>query len=184
MKLSLSIALSTAAALCQLAGTPASAGSILWTAPSACGTLNCDATILHANITTSSTNPGGSIEPFVIQVHGSPQYCTRLDVFQQNADMQMVVVAPDGTVWKNDDRVPGDLRPLVVIPAGVQGWYTVQVSLYGGRTTAPGVHYNADLAYGRYTSTTNPNCANPSRPSAVGQDTPKATAGMPREIAQ
>jgi hypothetical protein len=161
-----------------LAG-PTRAGSTLWAPPSTCTALNCASTLLHANVTSSSTNPGGSVEPFVIQVHGSPQYCTRLDVSSENADMQMVVTGPDGTVWRNDDRVPGDLRPLVVIPSGVQGWYTVQVSLYSGRTSMPGTHYNADLAYGRYFGEGNPNCANPTRPLAAEQNASKGVAGMP-----
>ncbi|TDR78383.1 hypothetical protein [Paludibacterium purpuratum] len=145
-------------------------GSTIWTPPSACTTLNCDATIVHANITSSSTNPGGSVEPFVLQVHSSPQYCMRLDVFNQSAWMHIAVVAPDGTVWRNFGRAPNDYRPLVVVPSGVQGWYTVQISLVGGRTATPGVHYNADLAYGRYTSVANPNCANPTPPSLKAKD--------------
>jgi hypothetical protein len=74
----------------------ASAGSLLWTAPSACTTLNCGATILHANITSSFTNPGQR-RAFIVQLHSSPQYCLRLDVISENADMEMVLVAPDGT---------------------------------------------------------------------------------------
>ncbi|MBV8649575.1 hypothetical protein [Paludibacterium sp.] len=146
------------------------AGSIIWTPPSACTSLNCDATVLHANVTTSSTNPGGSVEPFVLQVHSSPQYCLRLDVFNQSARMQVVIVAPDGTVWRNFGRSAADPRPLVVVPRGVQGWYTVQISLLGGSTPTPGVHYNADFAYGRYTSLSNPNCANPTPPLAAGAE--------------
>lgn len=136
------------------------AGSVIWTPPSSCSTLNCNATILHTNITSSFTNPGGSIEPFIIQVHSSPQYCLRLDVTNQTAgsDLEMVLIAPDGTVWKNDNRNPGDRRPLIIVPRGVQGWYTVQLSLATGITGTPGAHWSADLAYGRYTSTTNPNC--------------------------
>lgn len=58
------------------------AGSVIWNPPSAWNTLDCDATILPGNITSSLSNPGGSIEPFVIQVHSSPQYCLRLDVLK------------------------------------------------------------------------------------------------------
>jgi hypothetical protein len=171
--------LSTFFGLGLLLAGPALAGSIIWTPPSNCTSLNCDATILHANITTSSTNPGGSVEPFVIQVHSSQQYCMRLDVFNQSADMQMVVVSPDGTVWRNDDRTPTDLRPLVVVPSGAQGWYTVQISLVHGQTSTPGVHYNADLAYGRYTSLANPNCANPTPPLLKAVTSTKRIPGAP-----
>ena len=144
----------------------ASAGSLLWTAPSACTTLNCGATILHANITRSFTNPGGSVEPFIVQLHSSPQYCLRLDVISENADMEMVLVAPDGTVWKNDNT--NGQRPLIVVPRGVQGWYTAHISLASGMTATPGAHFNADLAYGRYTSINNPNCGHPTAPMLPG----------------
>jgi len=129
--------LAVAGGLIFLANT-ASAGSVIWTPPSSCSMLNCDATILHANITSSLSNPGGSIEPFVLQLHSSPQFCLRLDVIKQEtaaggpADLEMVLVGPDETVWRNNDRGPGDTRPLIVVPRGAQGWYTVHIS------TAPG----------------------------------------------
>lgn len=147
-----------------------SAGSIIWDPPDSCTTINCGATILHANITSSSTNPGGSVEPFIVQVHSSPQYCLRLDVFNQTAgaNLEMVLVAPDGTVWRNDNRSGSDTRPLIVVPSGVQGWYTVHISPTRGTISPPGSHLSADLAYGRYTSTTNPNCANPTEPMLPG----------------
>src|SRR5215471_4456969 len=154
--------LAVAGGLIFLANT-ASAGSVIWTPPSSCSTLNCDATILHANITSSLSNPGGSIEPFVLQLHSSPQFCLRLDVIKQEtaaggpADLEMVLLGLDGTVWRNNDRGPGDTRPLIVVPRGAQGWYTVHISTATGVAVPPGAHYNADLAYGRYTSTTNPN---------------------------
>ena len=135
------------------------AGSVIWTPPSSCSTRNCDATTLHANITSSSTNPGGSVEPFIIQVHSSPEFCLRLDVFNQTAhsDLEMVLVAPDGTVWRNDSG--NGLLPVIVVPRPpVQGWYTVHISAARGVIAPPGAHLSADLAYGRYTSTSNPNC--------------------------
>lgn len=158
-------ALAAAAAGLLLSSQLASAGSVIWSPPSACTTLNCGATVLHANITSSLSNPGGSVEPFVIQVHSSPQYCLRLDVISQTtaagaaADMELVVVSPDGGVWRNFNRSIADRRPLIVVPKPPsQGWYTVQISPARGVATPPGIHFNADLAYGRYTSTSNPNC--------------------------
>lgn len=156
-------ALAAAAAGLLLSPHLASAGSLIWSPPSACTTLNCGATVLHANITSSLSNPGGSVEPFVIQVHSSPQYCLRLDVISQTtaagaaADMELVVVSPDGAVWRNFNRSLTDRRPLIVVPRPPsQGWYTVHIS--PARAMPPGIHFNADLAYGRYTSASNPNC--------------------------
>ncbi len=155
-----------AAAVALLLSSPlASAGSVIWTAPNSCTTLNCGATLLHANITSSLSNPGGSVEPFIIQVHSSPQYCLRLDVVGQTtaaggpADLEMVLVSPDGSVWRNDNRSASDQRPLIVVPRPPsQGWYTVHISLARGVAVPPGSHFNADLAYSRYTSPTNPKC--------------------------
>ena len=157
-------ALAAAAAGLLLSSQLASAGSVIWSPPSACTTLNCGATVLHANITSSLSNPGGSVEPFVIQVHSSPQFCLRLDVINQTtaagtaADMEMVVVSPDGGVWRNFNRSATDRRPLIVVPKPPsQGWYTVHISPARGVAMPPGIHFNADLAYGRYTSPSNPN---------------------------
>ncbi len=141
------------------------AGSAIWNPPSACNTLDCDATVLHGNITSSLSNPGGSVEPFIIQVHSSSQFCLRLDVLKEATaggapvDLEMVLVGPDGSVWRNNNRSISDPRPLIVVPrGGTQGWYTVQISTATGFIVPAGSHLNVDLAYGRYTSLRNINC--------------------------
>jgi hypothetical protein len=95
----------------------------------------------------------------------SPPNCLRLDVVSEStaaggpADMEMVLVSPDGSVWRNDNRSAADKRPLIIVPRPPsQGWYTVQISLARGIAVPPGSHFNADLSYGRYTSPENPNC--------------------------
>ncbi len=167
--------------LCLSVAGSAWAGPNIYAIPSACNWLNCASTTIRTNVLTSSSIAGGGMDPFIIQVQGGQGACTRLDVLNQNADMEIVVVSPNGTVWRNDDR-PGSLRPLVVFPSGLAGWYTVQVSVYNGFTGAPGVHYNADLAYGRYTGGANVNCANPTPAQLVHEDAPgKGMASMPRD---
>lgn len=148
-----------AGAVAALNVSTAYAGSTIWVPPSSCTGINCASNTINTNVTTSSSLNG--IEPFVMQVMSTTQFCTRLDVLSQNTDMEITVISPDGTVFRNDDR-PGDLRPLVVIPAGqTTGWYTVQISRYNGVAPTPGAHYDAALSYGRYSGSTNPNCANP-----------------------
>lgn len=164
---------------CLLMAAPARAGSLIWAAPSSCNSLNCASNLVRANVTTSSTIPGGGVEPFIIQVLAGGPYCTRFDVSSQNVDLEIVIVSPNGTVWRNDDR-PGSLRPLAVIPPGVQGWYTVQLSPYNGLTGSPGVHYNGDLLYGRYVGAANVNCANLTPASLTGNMTTKGMPSMPR----
>lgn len=167
--------------LCLSVAGSAWAGPNIYSVPNACNWLNCGATILNANVLTSSSIPGGGVDPFIIQVQGGQSACTRLDVTAQNADMEIVVVAPNGTVWRNDDR-PGSLRPLVVFPSSLAGWYTVQISLWNGVTGAPGVSYNATLAYGRYTGFANVNCANPTPAQFVAEEPNKGMATMPRDL--
>jgi hypothetical protein len=88
--------------------------------------------------------------------------CLRLDVEVETEDLEMVVVAPDGTVFRNDDRnAPTDRRPLVKIATPPNnGWYTVHIASYNGFV----IDTNFTLRYGRYV-TGNPNCQNPTTPS-------------------
>lgn len=153
-----------------MAAAPAQAGATLWVPPSACTGINCASNVLNSNITSSSSLNG--MEPFVVQLMGAPGDCTRLDLVSQNTDLELTVISPNGTVWRNDDRTAGDLRPLIVIPAGnVAGWYTVQISRYNGVAPTPGAHYDGMLQYGRYNGAGNPNCANPTPPAAVSATT-------------
>lgn len=142
----------------------ANAGSTMWVPPGGCNTLNCASMRLNANVTSSSSLNG--MEPFVVQVMSTPSHCTRLDITSQTTDMEMVVVGPNGVVWRNDDRVAGDLRPRVIIPAstGTAGWYTVQISRFNGIAPVAGQHYDAVLEYGRYPAG-NTNCSNPTTPT-------------------
>lgn len=124
-----------------------------------CTGINCNTTKINANI---GTTPDGSTIPFTVEVIGNRNGCLRLDLDgQQNGtDMKMVVIAPNGTVYRNDDRASGDSRPLIKIAsAPVQGWYTVYVSQYNGRLQTPQFP-SITLLYGQYNNG-NPNCASP-----------------------
>lgn len=94
--------------------------------------------------------------PFTIQVYSSGNECVRLAVTQQPSDLEIVLIAPDGTRWRDDDG-GGSNRPLVKANTTVNGWYTVHISQFAGGTGAG----NFTLRYGRYNSG-NPNCATPS----------------------
>lgn len=145
------------------ASLPAKAGATLWVPPSACTGINCASNVLNANITSSSSLNG--IEPFVVQLMGAPLDCIRLDLVSQTTDLELTVISPNGTVWRNDNRAAGDTRPLIVIPAGnIAGWYTVQISRFDGVPPVPGGHFGGTLQYGRYNPGANPNCANPTPP--------------------
>lgn len=100
---------------------------------------------------------GPSAGNFDINVFAGAGECVRLDVISQNTDLEMVVVAPNGTVFRNDDRAGGDLRPLIKMnPTSNNGWYTVHLARFDGAA----VSTNFVLLYGRY-NRDNANCAAP-----------------------
>jgi hypothetical protein len=146
---------------------PATAASLLFDdTRSSCVGTNCSSLRLPGTVgnSTPGLQPANS-EPFVVQVHSLPGDCLRLDVVSEDQDLEMVVISPNGTVWRNDDRNGAiDRRPLVKIAgAPNSGWNTVQISHFGG---AP-LYSNFVLLFGSYTPATNPNCSIPTVPSAV-----------------
>jgi hypothetical protein len=118
--------------------------------PETCATLNCGSLVLPG--TVLSIPPSAST--WVGKLFAAANECVRLDVDRQNADLRMVVVAPNGTIYRNDDRTATDFRPLVQInPTPNNGWYTVQLAKFNGQA----VSANFTLFYGRYNAG-NPNC--------------------------
>ena len=55
---------------------------------------------------------GGNSQPFTLQVFSTGNECVRLDVLTQGTDLEIALVGPDGTLWRNDDR-PASLRRRV-----------------------------------------------------------------------
>jgi len=123
------------------------------------------ATKLNANAVTingSLHGNGFDAQPWTTQVYAQAGECVRLFVTSSSFDAEMVVIAPDGEVFRDDDS-GGSLRPLVEIASAPSfGWYTVQIAQFAGAAS------NGDftLKYGRYTAG-NPNCANPTTPFVV-----------------
>lgn len=121
---------------------------------SACTTANCSSLVLPGTMLSFGAGSAGN---WVANVFATPGQCVRLDVITQTTDLEMVVVAPNGVVFRNDDRAVGDVRPLVKIgSAPNNGWYTVHLSHFLGSA----VSANFTLLYGRYTAG-NPNCSVP-----------------------
>ncbi|MFA5354344.1 MAG: hypothetical protein WC291_08945 [Thermodesulfovibrionales bacterium] len=127
---------------------------------SGCTANNCSSIRLPGTVMSFSPSAGN----WVANVFAAPNECLRLDVTLEGADLEMVVIAPNGTVYRNDDRTATDNRPLVKIPSAPNdGWYTVHIAQFNG---AP---VNADfiLLYGRYRAG-NPNCAGAQPFAAAG----------------
>jgi hypothetical protein len=143
--------------------TVASAQNIFDDTVSSCTGANCSSLRIPGTVFSFGPSAG----QFVISVFAAPGQCVRLDLISPPhpaPDMELVVIAPDGTVFRNDDRNGAlDRRPLVKIGSAPQnGWYTVRVGQFAGVATET----NVVLLYGRYPGG-NPNCATPTLPLSV-----------------
>lgn len=120
---------------------------------SSCAGINCSSLRIPGTVLNFSPSAGN----WDVNVFAGAGECVRLDVISQDADLRMVVVAPNGTVFQNDDRGGGDLRPLVkMTPTSNNGWYTVHLAHFGGSP----INANFVLLYGRYNAG-NANCSSP-----------------------
>jgi hypothetical protein len=102
----------------------------------------------------------------------------RIDVISPTltgtVDLETVAIAPNGTVYRNDDGGGGGrpLNPVVKIASAPNnGWYTVRIGQFAGTA----VDANFTVAYGRYNAG-NPNCA--------AATVPTSTNSSPRKLAE
>jgi len=124
-----------------------------------CTTLNCGA------VTFSGTVIGfaGIAKPFDINVYANPNECLRVALTSGDVNLETVIRAPNGTVFRNDNGFvsPCTNCPIVKINGTPnRGFYLVSIADFAG---APNIS-NFTLRYGRY-NLGNPNCANPTPPS-------------------
>ncbi|MBC8121311.1 MAG: hypothetical protein H7Y22_05665 [Gemmatimonadaceae bacterium] len=127
-----------------------------------CGSVAILGTYSRNDIDTSSTN-NFRADPFVTQLYGDTGECLRLDTISQTADMEIVLVSPDGTIWRNNDRSNSTL-PLVVANTTTKGWYTLQVHHYTGGDTGDD---NFVVNYGRYNTGNSGNCSSTTSPNSA-----------------
>lgn len=154
----LGYAVAVAAALLFSVGSVSAGTEIFDDTVATCTGTNCSSLRIPGTI---FSHLGGAPKPWVAQFFSGGSDCMRLDVTNQDENLEIVAISPAGAVYKNDNRVPGDDRPLVKIAApNNNGWYTVQISTFNG---AQSVEPNFVLRYGRYEAG-NPNCANPTPP--------------------
>jgi hypothetical protein len=152
-----------AAFLLAAAGGPVAASEINDPTVGSCTTNNCSSIEATGQVFRSTLNSAQRAKPFVVQLFAGPNECFRVETVFQAQDLELTVVTPSGTVFRDDDSSPlCSVCSLVkfVTPSNQRGWYTVHVSHFGG---AP-VDAEFRLLYGRYTSG-NPNCANPTQPA-------------------
>lgn len=145
---------------------------------STCTTINCSS--LRFPGTLFNSGGGTFANTWIANFAGGTGQCLRFDAtFPSGAtfdtDLEIVVVAPNGTVFRNDDRIPGvDRRPLVKIdPAPNNGWYTVHIAQFSGTPE----NLNFVLLHGVYNSG-NPNCSSPTPGASAVEKLTKTGSGV------
>jgi hypothetical protein len=132
------------------------AGPQVFDTKDTCTTINCNAA------TYTGTYEGtfdGNAQPFILQIFAQRNECVRLAVTQQQNDLEMVLISPNGAVWRNDNS-GGTPNPLIKARTGSSpdGWYTLQISQFNGLSSNTGFDFT--LKYGRYNAD-NLNCNSP-----------------------
>jgi hypothetical protein len=165
-KRSLLLVTSAASTLFALAVEPAMAGSRIFD-----NTVSSTTIINGSSLTLPGTvtNPASNNDPFEIQVYARAGECIRLEVTSslQGVDLETVVRAPNGSIYRNDDGSGGGVfaNPLVKINnAPNTGWYSVSINHWFGTAS----YADFVLLYGRY-SLNNVNCSVPTGPVSASQ---------------
>jgi hypothetical protein len=158
-----------AAGILSATAVSAAATQMYDNTPSTCTGVNCSSVSFGGTLAGNRRSSG----PWTAEVFGGANECLRLDVtaVEDGRDLEIVAVAPDGTVFRNDDR-PGSFLPLVKINGAQNGWYTVSINHFAGAI----LDLNFNFEFGRY-NLNNPNCATPTTPQRV-QGAAAAKAGL------
>lgn len=110
---------------------------------------------------TIETNSSGNVDPFVVQIYagGTGTEClVVMDTAPKNFDATATLVAPDGTVWFDDDS-NGNLRPRIKAITSSRGWFVLTISTYAGFAGTRDI----TLSYGRYPASS-ANCSGATSP--------------------
>lgn len=162
------------------ASVPGYSATLLWDPTvDTCTGLNCGSILVGGSVLNHS-----NVSParWDVAIYAGAGECLRLEqtaVFGTGVDDEIVVVAPNGTVYRNDDFY--GLRPRVAIASTpVRGWYYVSIARYTG---APAPEHDFYFRFGRYTSSANANCASPTtgqiEPASASAKTPTGAVPAP-----
>ena len=172
MKLKNSILASImATAISITAPNYANAGGLFDPSLSSTTVIDGSSVLIYGTVLSNS----GSAMPWTEQIFARAGECLRVFVPTTTFDSELTVIAPNGTVWRNDDG-GGSLRPLVKINGAPNtGWYTVQVAHYAGS----GIINDFGLYYGRYLRN-NINCSGATSPMSISglADAPKDPSAL------
>lgn len=107
------------------------------------GATNLMGSTTSATISGTTFGFGPSSMPWTAEVYSGAGVCLRIAVTAQATDLETVVVAPNGTVYRDDDGGPG-LFPLVAINGTPNnGWYSVRINNFAG--SAVSANFTATL---------------------------------------
>jgi hypothetical protein len=127
---------------------------------STCTTVNCSSETISG--TFGALGAPESALPWTVEIFAFAQRCLRVEITSQTRDLEIVVVAPNGTIFRNDDSGLGPCPNCPLVKVGNtpnQGWYTVQVAQFTGGSNFS----NFTLRHGLY-PVNNANCATPTTP--------------------
>jgi hypothetical protein len=140
---------------------PAQAAGPMRLPSNTCEETNCNARSVGGAVLAFGSFAYAWVGEFVA---GNAQ-CVRFDVTEQATDLEMIVIAPNGVIFQNDDKGAGfcPLCPLVKINvAPIGGWYTVRI----GRSTGGAVDASFTMLVSQY-NPGNANCADPTPPALL-----------------
>ena len=127
-----------------------------------CDVQNCGAVLISGQ---SQRNNFGDSIPYTAGIYADANECLRLEITYQvtkappePADLQIVLVSPTGSIWRNDDL--HGTRPVVTARTDVKGRYTVHINQSKGVQPINSIQ-TFGLAYGRYVIGTPVNCPEP-----------------------
>ena len=96
------------------------------------GATNLLGSTLSATISGTTFGFNGAAMPWTAEVYSLPNSCLRIAVTAQATDLEAVVVAPNGTVYRDDDGGPGTFPLVKINPTPNNGWYTVSLNNQAG----------------------------------------------------
>ena len=88
------------------------AGAGVLDVPNICAGINCGAQSISG---TYLPSPNGQSLPFTTQIFSPAGACIRLDVTSQQTNLEMVLVSPNGTAWRNDNFNLNDQSPIIKV---------------------------------------------------------------------
>jgi hypothetical protein len=96
------------------------------------GATNLLGSTSSATISGTTFGFGPSSMPWTAEVYAGAGVCLRIAVIAQATDLETVVIAPNGTVYRDDDGGVGTLPLVAINGTPNNGWYSVRINNFSG----------------------------------------------------